>query len=177
VSGPEVGRLLFLLDTVAKEGRHLLDTTGRLFSQPIDVAWVEGLERQPELAERVDAFGARFGRTQDTMGNKLIPELLRCLQETPEAIIDNLNRMEKLGILASVRDWLEARNLRNRLVHEYVRDPAEFAAALRRAYELVPMLAQTYNRLNDYARARFGDQVADWPPKLTHRLFDQMTAV
>ena len=33
--------------------------------------------RDIDLAERVDAFVARFGRLQDTAADKLLPELLR----------------------------------------------------------------------------------------------------
>lgn len=162
-------RLRFLLETVEKEGRHLLGTTVRLFSETIDAAWVERLADRPELAERMDAFAARFGRIQDTLGDKRVPGLRRCLLETPGATLDNLNRMEKLGLLASVNDWLEARNLRNRLVHEYMRDEEEFAGALNRAAELVPLLVDTYNALNEFARARFGSAASSWPDTLATR--------
>ena len=161
-------RLLFLLDTAAREGAQLLGTAGRLFTTTVDAAWVANLEQQPEIAERVDAFVARFGRMQDTIGDKLIPELRRRLAETPGAALDNLNRMEKLGLLASVVDWVEARNLRNRLIHEYMRDAGDFAGALNRAHQLVALLVQTYDKVNRYAKARFAESVNDWPPLLGH---------
>ncbi|MGE3297385.1 MAG: hypothetical protein AB7I68_08515 [Porticoccaceae bacterium] len=168
MSGTEPGndRLLFLLETVEKEGRHLIGTTARLFAETVDAAWVKRLEDQPELAERTDAFATRFGRMQDTLGDKLIPELRRRLLETPGATLDNLNRMEKLGLLASVTDWMEARNLRNRLVHEYLWDEAEFAGALNRAAELVPLLVGTYKAVNAYAGGRFSPPAQGWPPQL-----------
>lgn len=162
----DTGRLLCLLDTVEREGRHLLQTTERLFRGRIDAAWVSALEDNPELAERVDAFAARFGRMQDTIGDRLVPELLRQLLEAPGAALDNLNRMEKLGLLSSVTDWMEARNLRNRLVHEYMRDPEEFAAALCRARELVSVLVDTYNAIHKYAQQRLADSESDWPASL-----------
>ena len=129
------------------------------------------MEGDPETAERVDAFGARFARMQDTIGDKLVPELLRRMAETPAAALDNLNRMEKLGLLVSVVDWVEARNLRNRLVHDYMRDAEDFVNALNRAHELVTLLAETYNKINAYVRVRFGQNREDWPPELkTERL-------
>ncbi len=97
-------------------------------------------------------------------GTKLIPELWRRLLGTPGAALDNLNRMEKLGLLGSVVDWVEARNLRNRLVHEYMRDPEDFAGALNRAHQLVSLLVQTYDNLNRYAKARFGEAQRTGPP-------------
>ena len=143
-------RLDFLLNTLEKEQRHLLQTTQRLSEHEIDSAWVESLEQNPDLAERLDAFVARFARMQDTLGDKLIPELMRHMLETPGSALDNLNRMEALGLLASVDDWVEARNLRNRLVHEYMDDPVEFAMALNRAMELVVLLSDTWQRLQGW---------------------------
>ena len=161
-------RLILLLDISEIEGRHLLGTTRRLFSTDVDAAWVERLEGDPETAERVDAFGARFSRMQDTIGDKLVPEMRRQMLETPGAALDNLNRMEKLGLVTSVVDWVEARNLRNRLIHEYMRDSEEFAKALNRAHELVSLLVHTYNNLNQYAKAHFGQTEQSWPKLLEY---------
>jgi hypothetical protein len=157
-------RLKLLLETARREALHLLGTTERLFREAIDADWVRALDAAPELAERLDAFVARFGRLQDNLGDKVIPELRRQSLEQPGAALDNLNRMEKLGLLPSVADWVQARNLRNRLVHEYVRDPDELAGALLRARELVPLLVQTYNRTSGYAGERFAGAGEDWPP-------------
>jgi uncharacterized protein with HEPN domain len=144
-------RLAHLLSVATKEVKYLQQTTDRLLTENIDAQWVETLETNQELAERVDAFVARFGRLQDNLGDKLIPELLRQMLETPKAAIDNLNRMEKLGMLSSMTDWIEARNLRNRLVHEYIDDNQLFSDALNRALALVSLLTDTQEKLNKYA--------------------------
>ena len=159
-------RLVFLLDIVCREGRHLLGTAERLFHGTVDGAWVEGLEQDAELAERVDAFVARFGRMQDSIGDKLVPELRRQMLETPAAALDNLNRMEKLGLLPSVLDWVEARNLRDLLAQDDLWDADEFAAALNLAHRLVSSLVETYNRVNDYSQAHFFATGMPWPPTL-----------
>ena len=109
-------RLQFLLETVEKERRHLLLTTRRLFSEDINASWVASLEERPDVAERLDAFVARFGLLQDTFGDKLIPALLHHLLEDPGSNLDNLNRMEKLGLLSSVDEWIEACNLRSQSI-------------------------------------------------------------
>jgi uncharacterized protein YutE (UPF0331/DUF86 family) len=54
--------------------------------------------------------------------------------------LDNLNRAEKLGLLSSVADWIEARSLRNSLVHEYTEDVELLRQSILRALELIPML-------------------------------------
>lgn len=58
----------------------------------------------------------------------------------PEPGIGNLNRAERLGWIVSVDEWLEARRMRNRMIHEYVRDAAELAAALSLGHAAVPLL-------------------------------------
>lgn len=157
-------RLLALLKIVRREGVLLLKTDTRLFKAELDAAWVERLESDDDLAERLDAFVSRFGRVQDTVGDKLIPALLRSMAETTGSALDNLNRAEKLGLLPSVEDWLSARNLRNKLVHEYMSDPEEFAVALNKAHWTVLLLVTAYNNINRYARSRI--PAAEWPELL-----------
>ncbi|MER0171113.1 MAG: hypothetical protein DU489_10990 [Nitrosomonas sp.] len=157
-------RLLALLKIVRREGALLQKTDARLFTVELDAAWVERLENDDDLAERLDAFVSRFGRMQDTAGDKLIPALLRSMAEKTGSALDNLNRAEKLGLLPSVEQWLDARNLRNKLVHEYMSDPEEFASALNTAHLTVPLLVTTYNAINHYARSRLSN--AEWPELL-----------
>lgn len=147
-------RLQFLLETVAKKRRHLLSTTQRLFSEKINAAWVVSLEERPDLAERLDALVTRFGRLQDTLGDKLIPAPLRHLIENTGSNLDSLNRMEKLGLFSSVDDWIEARNLRNPLIHEHMNDPEEYSSVLHRAHQLVGLLDDTCDKAKGYLQER-----------------------
>lgn len=133
-------RLQFLLETVELEARYLTLTDGRLFARPFDEARVLALAMAVDDAEQTDAFVARFGRLQDTLGDKLVPELLRCLAEPLGAAVDNLDRVEKLGLLSSVAQWLAARKLRNLMVHEYVRDATVLARSLNEGHSTVPLL-------------------------------------
>jgi len=157
-------RLLALLKIVRREGVLLQKTDARLFKAELDAAWVGRLENDDDLAERLDAFVSRFGRMQDTVGDKLIPALLRSMAEKTGSALDNLNRAEKLGLLPSVEQWLDARNLRNKLVHEYMSDPEEFAAALNKAHLTVSLLVTAYNNINRYTRSRIS--TAEWPELL-----------
>ena len=134
-------KLRFLAETVIAEAEHLQTTDGRLFAVPMTPERVAVLRADIDLAERTDAFVARFGRLQDTLADKLLPVLLDWLAEPVGPAIDNLNRAERLGWIHSVEVWIEVRRLRNRMIHEYVRDAAELAAALTAAHEAVPQLA------------------------------------
>ena len=91
---------------------------------------------------------------QDTIADKLLPRWLQALAERPGSQIDVLNRAEQLQVVVNVGNWLEARKLRNRLVHEYMEDPEEFAEGLNLTSRYSLMLMDTYNRVRDFALQR-----------------------
>ena len=109
--------------------------------------WLDALEQNADLTERLDAFVSRFCRLQDTLGDKLLPVYLRMQLEPIGTVLDNLNRAEKLGLIPSVADWIEARSLRNSLVHEYTEDMELLRQSILRALELVPMLETVTHKL------------------------------
>lgn len=146
--GPETqSKLRFLARVVRRASTHLKTTTGRLFTVPMTVERVQGMQTDEALAERVDAFVSRFGRLQDTLGDKLLPATLAALGEPPAAVIDRLDRAERLGLIPSTERWMAARQLRNLMIHDYVEDPAVLADALNTAWGEVPMLTDTAERL------------------------------
>ena len=139
---PPDDRLRFLVETVLAEAALLSGTDRRLFATPMDAARAATLREDADTSERVDAFVARFGRLQDTLGDKLLPRLLQWLAEPVGPAIDNIAKAERLGLIGSGEQWIETRQLRNFMVHEYVRDPAVLAAALQRGHETVPLLLE-----------------------------------
>ncbi len=158
-----IERFLQTLRLVFREGNHLLYSYGRLYSQPVDAVWVQGLDVNPELAERLEAFISRFGRMQDTIADKLLPRWLLALAERPGSQIETLNRAERLGVVNNVENWLEARKLRNHLVHEYMEDAEAFAEDLVLAREYSIMLLDTFNRLHNFVAKRMEIEEATLP--------------
>lgn len=140
-------RLQFLVRVVRKERMHLEGTDWRLFGEPFTQARAGQLETDAELADRVEAFVARFGRLQDTLGDKLLPVLLAALGESPGAAIDNLDKAERLEPIASADEWMAIRKLRNQMVHEYVEDPVVLVSALKSGHDFVPVLANSADML------------------------------
>lgn len=139
-------RLEFLSRVTEKECRHLLDTDARLFGNLFTIEEAQKIEIDPILAERLDAFVSRFGRLQDTVGDKLLPALLSALAEAPGPAIDNLDKAEKFGFIESADVWMEMRRLRNQMVHEYVEDLAVLSSALRNGHAFVPALVAAARR-------------------------------
>ncbi|MHB8760032.1 MAG: hypothetical protein ACYC5S_07910 [Thiobacillus sp.] len=140
-------RLQFLTRVVRKECQHLIATDQRLFADSFTPERARQLDTDPDMAERVEAFVGRFGRLQDTLGDKLLPVLLAALGEAPAAAIDNLDRAERLGLIASADEWMTLRKLRNQMVHEYVEDPAVLASALQAGHGFVRMLVDAAGAL------------------------------
>jgi len=120
----------------------------------MDTARAAALGDDIDDAERVEAFVARFSRLQDTLGDKLLPALLAALGEPVAAAIDNLDRAERLGLIASADEWMAARRLRNRMVHEYVEDPRELAESLAQGHRLVGMLLTAEAAMRGEAQRR-----------------------
>jgi hypothetical protein len=140
-------RLQYLSRVVAKEAQYLATTDQRLFDSPFTPQRAARLESDSDLAERVDAFVSRFGRLQDTIGDRLLPALLAALGEPAAAAIDNLDRAERLNLIDSADDWLATRKLRNQMIHEYVEDLTILASALQSGHGFVPVLTGTAHRL------------------------------
>lgn len=140
-------RFQFLVRVIRRECKHLAATDARLFAGSFTVQRVQQLDKRFDEAERVDAFVSRFGRLQDTLGDKLLPVYLEALGEKAGAVIDNLDRAERLGLIPSADDWFAMRKLRNQMVHEYIEDPIILASALQTGHEFVPTLLQVADRL------------------------------
>jgi len=149
-------RLRFLADVVSREAQYLAETDQRLFGVGFGLAEVLSLATTPDLSERVDAFVARFGRLQDTLAGALLPRLLDSLLEPVGSVLDNLNRAERLGWVRSASQWAELRLLRNRMVHEYVRDAQELVDALTAAHDAVADLTSAAAAMSDRARLEAG---------------------
>lgn len=82
------------------------------------------------------------------------------------AAINNLGRLERLGLIESADEWLQMRSLCNRLVHEYFDRPEEMAPALERACRFTDCMHADYitmrNSLSKHLRgaANFDGQSA-----------------
>ncbi len=87
-------------------------------------------EYTAEELEPYDALCDRFVRSVE-VALKFFRSCERVMfGEFSETIRDLLGRMEKLGLVSSVRLWMEMRDVRNRIVHDYVPERREQLYAL-----------------------------------------------
>lgn len=146
-------RLAELFRLVDREDRHLLAVRRRLLGDDctVDAGRVERILGDDTGIDRLESFGAKFSRMQDTIVDKLLPALLRAAGERVAAAIDNLERLDRLGLIGAADEWLEMRGLRNRLVHEYIDRPGDLAPALDRACRFTDRMHADYGAMREYA--------------------------
>lgn len=101
----------------------------------------------------IDQFVGRFAKLQDAMGAKLLPLVLELTKEQGDldAYLDKLNRLEKIGALPSVDEWLELREMRNAFAHDYPEDSELQAAVLNRAFVASDRLLEILNHVKKFA--------------------------
>ena len=85
------------------------------------------------------------------MGSKLFPIILRELQEYQKgmALIDILNKLEKLNLLESSDHWIDYRKLRNQLTYEYPNNYDEILAAVTLSIQVYEAMKQIYLSMLD----------------------------
>lgn len=99
--------------------------------------------------EHIDQYVYRFTKLQDTIGERFMKNFIQILQENTgnQAFIDILNRFEKIGMLQSVDTWLELRELRNILSHQYDDNPELMSSLLNRIFQAKNTIFDIYKTL------------------------------
>jgi hypothetical protein len=123
---------------------------------PLNADRLRGLD-EAEVAA-LDQFIGRFAKLQDAMGAKLLPIVLELTKEQGdlEAYLDKLNRLEKIGALPSVDEWLELREMRNAFAHDYPEDSELQAAILNRAFAATDRLVEILQHVKNYTQPYLG---------------------
>ena len=83
----------------------------------------------------LDQIAYRFGKLQDSMGEKVLPLMLELAEEpiAPSApFAQKLTRLEKIGVIPSADTWRGLRQIRYSIAHEYPEHPEIKAAVLNR---------------------------------------------
>jgi uncharacterized protein YutE (UPF0331/DUF86 family) len=108
-----------------------------------------------EQVEALDQYIHRYTKLQDAMGRRLFKHLLASLAEDIRsmAFIDWLNRLEQLGVIPSAQEWLELRQLRNQLAHEYEDNSKEQAEIINLVFEKHPRMIVIFQQVKHYIEA------------------------
>ncbi len=85
----------------------------------------------------LELLTSRFSKLLDLIGRKVFPSVLRILEEDKEnfSLLDRLYKLEKLDFLPDAKMWIEMREIRNHITHEYHEDPDLAAQNLNKTIE------------------------------------------
>ncbi len=82
--------------------------------------------------QAIDQYLYRFSKLQDTLRQKIFRLVLNIYEPFDESIpfIDVLNKLEKLDFLESAKEWINLRDKRNKIAHQYDDEPYEMTQAI-----------------------------------------------
>lgn len=102
-----------------------------------------------------DQLVYRFSKLQDIIGQNICPLLLKLLQEPLATVpfIDQLNLLEQLSLM-NTDQWLNMRELRNQVTHEYPEDNTKKVALLNEFFRHVATLSDQWNVLKHFILKR-----------------------
>ena len=127
-----------IADIHADRIRYALNKLQPVF--PVDAAQVNNLSEENFLF--VELLLSRFAKLQDILGSKLIDLFLLQQGEVIEnfTMLDKINKIERLNIITDANLWLNMREARNHVAHEYPDNPDLTAKYLNQIFMLAPKL-------------------------------------
>lgn len=100
----------------------------------------------------IDAFIFRFIKLQDHLGKNFFPVLLAKIDVSQDnmPLIDVLDRLEKIGLLSDSERWMDYRDVRNRITHEYPEDKTNIIQTIEDAMVYFKEIKQAVKHLETY---------------------------
>jgi hypothetical protein len=112
----------------------------------------EGRSLSVEQRESCEALTSRFARLCDLLAQRLFRTLDQVELTDDGSVLDRLTRAEKRGIITSVEEWRELRELRNEIAHDYLIESSD--RVLIDAHRRSPVLLDTVEKLAAYSRSK-----------------------
>jgi len=100
----------------------------------------------------LDAYLKRFSSVQDFLGAKVFPILLETAGIANYSMSETLSFIEKEGIIDSLSNWIELRQVRNELEHDYPEKINEALINLKFCIESFKSLESYYFKTLSFAQ-------------------------
>ena len=110
-----------------------------------------------ETVKTIDSFIYRFSKIQDYMGEKVFRVVLDILGDYKRSMSfrDVLNKLEQLEFIESVQQWMNFREIRNALTHEYPDNEDEIIEGIQLALDAYVEIKDIYTGI----KVRFYDEI------------------
>ncbi|MDP2193726.1 MAG: hypothetical protein Q8K36_04310 [Alphaproteobacteria bacterium] len=105
----------------------------------------------------LDVLAIRFIKLQDIIGSRIFPLTLSVMKENVETnrFLDILNKLEKIRIIESGDFWLEIREIRNYIAHDYPENDQITIEAVNNLYKSSQKLVLFFNKYIEKLKADF----------------------
>ena len=108
---------------------------------------------KPEKRAILDAYLKRFASIQDFLGSKIFSLLLEIAGINNDKMSEVLSNIEKEKIIDSLENWIELREVRNELEHDYPEELQEALNDLKYCIDSFEQLESYYlNSLNFFKK-------------------------
>ncbi len=108
---------------------------------------------KPQKRAILDAYLKRFASIQDFLGSKIFSLLLEIAGINTTKMSEVLSNIEKENIIDSLENWIELREVRNELEHDYPEELKEALDDLKYCIDSFELLESYYlNSLNFFKR-------------------------
>jgi uncharacterized protein with HEPN domain len=98
----------------------------------------------------LDMMTTRFSKLQDLIGAKIFPLILDILGENAPSFRDKLNKLEKLEIIDDAHWWMQMREIRNLVTHDYPDNYDLLSAHFNQMLPFVQKLYVFWEKLKEY---------------------------
>lgn len=114
---------------------------------PLTVQKYQNLDKNEVQA--IDQYLYRFSKLQDTIGQKIFKMIIEIYEMQSEILpfIDILNKLEKLDFLDNKKEWLNLREKRNKIAHQYDDEPYEMTEAINDILNQKEILKSIYLKI------------------------------
>ena len=120
------------------------------------VSLEEGVLPELEDLEKFESLTARFARFNDILLQKIFRLIDTIDLDHAGTVRDRINRAEKKGLIVDAQEFIEIRELRNSIAHEY--QPEALSQIFPQVLVYTPVLLDIANRVRKYC-LRYDDQV------------------
>jgi len=113
-----------------------------------------GMENKENYSEdeydNMETLASRFARVSDIIFQKIFRSIDQVELEDKGTLIDAVNRAHKRGLINSADEIRELRELRNQIVHEYIKD--ELQNIFLEILKYTPVLISICNNIFNYCK-------------------------
>ena len=110
----------------------------------------KGRISEPEDLEKFESLSARFVRLYDTLHQKIFRLIDIIDLDHAGTVRDRINRAEKKGLIEDAQEFIETRELRNSIAHEY--QPEALSLIFPQVLTYTPVLLDIANRIRIYCK-------------------------